>query len=159
MAALLKQMFRSLFPKRGDPFSDQFTLLQGKPVEVIFDVGAHVGQTTLSYLNHFPQATIHAFEPFPESYQQLCKHVGDDKRVKTHPIALDESAGKKTLYVNTVSDTNSLLANDQQAHHWVNPHALQSKSQIQVGCETLLGVCRQELIQRIDILKLDTQGS
>ncbi len=40
----------------------QKELLKGK-ANVIFDVGANRGNTTLKYLKFFPNAMVHSFEP------------------------------------------------------------------------------------------------
>ena len=45
-----------------------------KQVRIIFDVGANIGQTALSYLKNFPDAEIFSFEPISETFQQLQAH-------------------------------------------------------------------------------------
>ena len=37
----------------------------------IFDIGANIGQTSLEMLDHFPNATIHCFEPIAEFFKEL----------------------------------------------------------------------------------------
>ena len=40
---------------------------------IFFDVGANIGNYTLSLHNRFPTAFIHSFEPHPITYSYLCK--------------------------------------------------------------------------------------
>ena len=49
-----------------------------KNIKVVFDVGARVD---IDYLNIFPKATHHLFEPNPEFFKELKEKVGDRKNV------------------------------------------------------------------------------
>ena len=40
-------------------------------VEIIFDVGANLGQSALHYRQKFPQAKIYSFEPVTKAFQKL----------------------------------------------------------------------------------------
>src|SRR5271165_1113255 len=74
----IKNLVRSAFYRMGydirrrtsgfhaDPFDDEKVLMRGRKVEVIFDLGANVGMTSLKYSRLFPGAAIYAFEPFEE---------------------------------------------------------------------------------------------
>jgi hypothetical protein len=46
----------------SDLLQDQIRLI-GREANLIFDVGAHTGQSTLEYLTNFPHARIFSFEP------------------------------------------------------------------------------------------------
>jgi FkbM family methyltransferase len=53
--------------------------LPRKPVRLIIDAGAYIGDTTVWYLNRFPQATVIALEPNPRSFAMLernCRKYG-----------------------------------------------------------------------------------
>src|SRR5579863_9429922 len=43
----------------------------GKPAPLIFDVGASEGSVVSKYKTIYPSAVIHAFEPQPDSFQNL----------------------------------------------------------------------------------------
>ena len=61
-------------------WSKQQELLKSK-ADVIFDVGANRGDITLKYLNLFPKARIHSFEPFPDSYEIFINRHKDNLNV------------------------------------------------------------------------------
>jgi hypothetical protein len=42
----------------------------------ILDIGANVGQFALAAALHFPGATIHSFEPLPDTFSELVKNIG-----------------------------------------------------------------------------------
>ena len=62
-------------PKRSESniYKIQHTLLNGIEVQTIFDVGAWIGNSGVAYREHFPKATVHAFEPFPDSFEEVSK--------------------------------------------------------------------------------------
>jgi FkbM family methyltransferase len=50
------------------------------PVRFIIDAGANIGDSTVWYLNRFPEATVVAIEPDPENFPMLeknCRPYGD----------------------------------------------------------------------------------
>ena len=58
----------------GDGYwADLVTLMRRRHSrgQMIFDVGAHHGETLVAARGHFPQATIHCFEPDPGSFESL----------------------------------------------------------------------------------------
>ncbi len=56
-------------------------LLDGK-VNVIFDVGAHRGNTAYDLVKVFPNSLIHSFEPFPESCEFFLKKHQENNNVR-----------------------------------------------------------------------------
>src|ERR1700730_13871405 len=76
--------------------------------KIIFDVGANIGQTAKTYRQLFPAAQIWSFEPFPASYESLCRSLSDQR---FHPIALalSDQITNATLNIGAASITNSLL--------------------------------------------------
>jgi len=57
-------IFRIL-PHGVDPFCDIERLLRRFAAEVIFDVGANLGQSTMQFQNHFPRARSFALSQSP----------------------------------------------------------------------------------------------
>src|SRR5437660_12856519 len=47
----------------------------------VFDVGANRGSWTQEALRMLPNATLHSFEPIPETYVDLSRRVGASDRV------------------------------------------------------------------------------
>src|SRR5438105_361780 len=45
------------------------------PGDVVIDIGGHVGIISLYLAKKYPFLTIHAFEPFPENYENFKKNV------------------------------------------------------------------------------------
>lgn len=145
----------------GDNYwTDLVTMLDRKQPEVplIFDVGAHHGETLLALRGNFPGATIHCFEPDPESFGILSTCATDFENVKLHPVALGAAPGQAEFHRNSESMTNSLLPTSAESQESAYASFTVTKDVIQVPVETLDAVCAREKIEWIDILKTDCQG-
>lgn len=125
-------------PTRGaDVCADLATMI--KPA-VIFDVGANVGQTALKFRRRFPHAQIHCFEPSSHSAQRIrARKIRD---VAVHEIALGSVAGTAMLSQGSDSAIFRLCEDGSEA----------------VSVETLDAFCAAHSIERIDFLKIDTEG-
>jgi len=137
---------------------DQKRLLSNVEVKTVFDVGASVGGTAKVYRKLFPEATIYCFEPHYESFERLLARFPEGSGVEAYPFALSDNSGKKKLYVNKQSATNSLFPTIDGVGQWVNPEDIKNMSTIEVQATTLDDFCKQRDIDEIDILKLDIQG-
>jgi FkbM family methyltransferase len=142
----------------ADPIADVRQIL-GRPVGCVFDVGANVGHTALKYSAAFPGAAIYTFEPDREVFRQLQSAVRHLPHV--HPVnaALGRAHGEATLFRSKFSETNSLRVKAAGAEQYV----LDRASFDPVGSEvvdvmTVDDFCAAHHIDRIDLLKLDTQG-
>lgn len=124
---------------------------------LIFDVGAHIGQTAKEYRRFFPKAKIYSFEPFPESFEQLQQKHRKDKRVFPQNIAISNIPGTLRLNSNAYSATNSVLPIAEEGKIcWGD--RLTAQNTVEVPSTTIDAFCEENLIHHIDILKLDLQG-
>ncbi len=143
--------------ERKDPFE---TLFHWQPQALtIFDVGAHVGESSLTFRKLFPNASIHCFEPLPACFDKLQNTFKDDRSVNTFQLALSNRVGIETFHVNRTNQTNSLLPRANESVNWVSLEISETINQIQVPLSTLDIFCQEKGIDQIDILKIDAQGS
>ena len=125
---------------------------------VIFDVGANWGETVAEYRRLFPEAKIYAFEPFPEHVSFLKTTFSKDGNVLLSELALSDHSDERLLFSNNVSATNSLLKTETGAELYWGDMVLTNDS-LSVKIETLSNFCKLHTINKIDILKIDTQAS
>ncbi len=67
---------------------------------VIVDAGANIGLFTCFAAVRAPRATIHAIEPFPDTFRRLRDVIRSnalDGRVIAHPVALSSETGVRTM--------------------------------------------------------------
>ncbi len=138
-------------------FADQVGL--APDASVIFDVGAHTGQTTAQYRALYPKATIYPFEPYPPSFDECVAAFAGDRRVKPQPYAVADATGPCRLHSYTNSATNSLLPTVKDVYQYVDPGEIDGTGVVEAESITIGDFCRGERIPRIDILKLDIQGA
>jgi FkbM family methyltransferase len=134
-----------------DAFLDIEYLLTGIFAPVIFDVGANVGQTIkrIRRINH--NAVIHAFEPNAGAFSQLGARYGSTTKTFLNPFALGATEEVRILSEYTASDMSSLLPRGKE--NWID---VVSSSNVKVS--TVDRYCEDNNIERIDLLKSDTQG-
>src|SRR5262249_14141200 len=125
---------------------------------VIFDVGAHRGETAREYRALFPLADIYSFEPFPHSFAVLQGSMPGDPRFHPQPIAVLDATGQCELHCNKSDGTNSILSTAPQGQlYWSDVVDLDTIETVLIPTMTLDDFCKTNGIQYIDILKLDTQ--
>jgi FkbM family methyltransferase len=128
----------------------------GTSVETFFDVGANVGQTAREALDAFPKARIFSFEPQIDTFQKLAVLV--NPRLAVYQLAFADYNGEATFYEYASggdgTQINSLVP-DARFPTQFDYHP----KQIMVTCLTIDQFCTEQKIERIDVLKIDTEGS
>jgi len=124
---------------------------------MLFDVGAHHGSTETLFRRLSPAATIHCFEPFAASYAVLARSISPGS--VAHNFGFADSAGTKSLAANVLEATNSLLSLDETAADTWALSDLRETDRIDCQFRTIDAFIAAEGIERIDLLKLDTQGA
>jgi FkbM family methyltransferase len=125
---------------------------------IIFDVGAHWGESAKHYKQLFKNSNIYSFEPFSEAYNELSKL----KMPNFHPLnfGLSDENKNETFNINIGTATNSLLDLDENARKlWGDREILTPKSKVNCEFRTLDSFCLENDIEFIDFLKIDVQGA
>jgi FkbM family methyltransferase len=131
----------------------------GRPVRTIFDVGANVGQTALTYASAFPDASIYSFEPGREPFGQMQAAVRDVRNIHPFNVAMGRSSGRATLNLTKGNQANSLLpVAPGGGDYAVDPSMLDAVGSEDVEITSVDDFCRQNSITEIDLLKIDAQG-
>lgn len=119
---------------------------------VVIDIGANVGYFSLFILNKFPQAKVYSFEPMPVNFKLLNKY-------KNENLQLDF-----TVFNKAVSNTNEtiVLAYNADDSFTTSATILKNTNQsdtVEVSAITLASIIKENKIEKIDLLKLDCEGS
>jgi FkbM family methyltransferase len=165
----MKEVVKKLFKKFGynivnlnsterNAFKDQFKIIGGNPV-TIFDVGACTGEVTFKYNYLFTNSIIYSFEPFIPSFEILQKNTSKLPNIKCFNVALSNMSGQVDFHVNKSYATCSILATHPDSSKNWNEEALCTTQKIKIKSITLDDFVAQNQIEKIDILKLDTQGT
>lgn len=127
----------------------------GGDARVVFDVGARHGRVTGRYTEMFPEAIVYAFEPEGDNFKNLLKRIpkflGSAKRVKPFRYAILDYVGTTPFHVHGMSDVHSVFESTQY-----QPKSLKT---VEVPAISLDEFCSKHKIERVDVLKIDTEGA
>lgn len=127
----------------------------------ILEVGAFSGRDTVTMATRWPQGVIHAFEPVPEIFANLESTTAHLPNVHRHHIALSDTIGMATFYV---AERSTQPGKATQAGSLHEPQATFTDTSMifprtaAVQTTTLDAWAKEQNIQNIDLLWLDTQG-
>ena len=142
-----------------EPFY-HFRNLLDKPQPVVFDVGAYIGDTIEEFKFSFPEAYIHAFEPFDESFSILKNRFQKTDGLFLNNLAVgNRSLSNANMYITQNKGSSSLLQPDKDANEFWEGNPLSIQKAVKVETTTIDSYCQKYNIKRIDILKIDVQGS
>jgi FkbM family methyltransferase len=127
-------------------------------IATVLYVGANRGQELPLFLNAFPRAHVHCFEPAPSAYVQLVALWGQHPRCSTWQTALGAFSGRAALHVSATHDeANSLRAPSARMEDVFPAVAVWSDAEVPV-------LTLDEWADRTDLLddvllKMDVQGA
>jgi FkbM family methyltransferase len=133
---------------------DDLTRMIGDPsqLSLIFDVGANVGQSSLRFVKHFPQARSLAFEPVSSTFRLLKKNVAGNNAIEPINCAMGPEVGQAEISLYGDSGKSSLLG---ELHDDFHKNASIHET-IQV--DTIDHFLAERRIDHVDLLKSDTEG-
>lgn len=144
--------------QNGNPFADGARILAPREVLTVIDGGANVGDVAWHMRANFPAATIHAFEPDPDSFTQLSDRFLDDVRLVPVCAGLSEQTGTATLYRYEESGLNALAPLQGDAGTHLEGYGVAPVGSTEIELTSIDAYCADLGIDFIDFLKLDLQG-
>jgi FkbM family methyltransferase len=137
-----------------------------KPI-VVFDIGAHYGETIKLFLNNLKIQKIYSFEPSPYNYQVLKKNISkyQPNKVEIFNFGLGEKISKKYINqtvesssstINKINKDSKYLKRKLKILNIKDKDTFYHKLPIEVS--TLDTFIEKKNIQNIDLLKIDTEG-
>ena len=108
----------------------------------IIDIGANVGFFSKLCRDLFPKSKIFSFEPIPKTFQCLKNNFKDDMDTKVFNLAISDFNGKAKMSFDEQYSAISQITN---------------KGDVNVNVRRLDDVAKENNIDCIDILKIDTE--
>lgn len=123
------------------------------PIQTIFDIGANEGQCAQWMREYYssPDIQIYSFEPAKQPFDILASKA-DKLKISPLKVACSSQTERRTLYEYEGSVLNSLNSSTPVSN------AKNSIRESVVECISIDDFCNQSKIERIDILKIDTEG-
>ena len=119
---------------------------------VFFDVGSNLGQTILEFKELFNDSIVYAFEPAVSTFEKLSLNVLDKyENLYLNNCALGSHIGNIVFNENSNSEMSSFLIKGNAG--WGD---IINKYDVKV--DTIDNYCNLNSIDKIDCLKIDSQG-
>ena len=117
--------------------------------KTIVDIGAHVGSASRYFKHLFPDAQIYAFEPHPLSYKILEKNCSQWDDIHIFNVGLGDEDEDIRLYEGQYNamQASTLPSEIENREHFYDINILNAEQ-----------VFQDQNIEKIDILKIDTEG-
>ena len=123
--------------------------------EVIVDVGANVGNYSRKVLEINPAATVYAFEPHPKNFSRLISNIKDASFFAVN-AGVGGNDNVMTLYDYADRDGSSHASLYKDVIEGIHK---QKSVEHKVRVVTLDSFFSDKQIDRIDLLKIDTEGN
>jgi FkbM family methyltransferase len=134
-----------------DYWADISEILSKAGSVTAFDVGANLGQTVHKLVQVFPMASIHAFEPSPSTFSELSRALAGYNNLALNNCGVGSQKSEMEFVESTLSEMSSFLQPGPQIWGAV-------KQRIKVPITTVDDYSVEKRIERIQLLKIDTQG-
>ena len=140
------------FPRGVNVIHDIKKYLPRYRGNVIFDVGANIGQLAEYFLRYFSESQVYCFEPIMSTFNDLYNNFGNKGNVHCFHLALGAFNGKGRMVLKGSSDKFFLSSQPEELFKHNN-------ADIEVvDIERLDDFCRLKDIKQINYLKIDTEG-
>ncbi len=118
---------------------------------LVFDVGSNEGDWSAIVARQIPSATIHSFEPVPETFRLFSSRLTSfAANVVPNNFGLSDAEGTLTVFYDREKSTVASLTN-----HFAGDNYVELQCHFQTGDS----YCRENGIETIDLLKIDTEGA
>jgi FkbM family methyltransferase len=125
-------------------------------ISTVLDIGANVGQSTITLNKLLPDAEIYAFEPIPECFASLNNKFENQSNVHPINLGIGDESGEITFEKNDYSQSSSFL---KMSNIHKESFPFTSKTElITVKIEKLDEVVKEFHLQGEIMAKIDTQG-
>jgi len=141
-------------------------LLIDEEEPLVFDVGANRGESISRFKKMFPKSNIHSFEPNREEAEKLAIKYKSNSSIVLNNVAVGEKSGNLEFNVLVNSGHSSfkkLIPNTTWLKKRSEKRGVKSENYIKEKINTKMimldDYCSKNNIAKIDILKIDTQGT
>lgn len=118
--------------------------------EIIFDVGANIGDWSLEANKDCSHAKIYAFELSPQTFRELQRNTAGIKNISAQAFGLSSSEGEVDFFHYPNNNVHSSLNDNQLDFEKIKMSAV-----VRTGDQ----FCQSQNISKIDLLKIDAEGA
>ena len=145
------QLIRLQSGQNGKSIDDDIKKMISSESPIVIDVGSNEGQSLKEFRELLPNSNIHCFEPSKKVFRVLQESAKDLTNVTLNNCAVGEFPDTLEFMEYDESVMNSFYKPDVQ--NWSKP-----AGSYPVNVVNIDGYCNDAGLERIDLLKVDTQG-
>jgi len=138
---------------------DSLELLQliqsEQKIDVIYDIGANIGDWTTLAKAIFPESKVFCFEPLKNHIEKFKTQTADLKDVNLQPFALGNSETTTTMNLTSFSDASSILPITDVMY---SEYQITKVAEEEIEVKRLDDLIKDKEIPEPDLIKLDIQG-
>ena len=144
-------------------------LIKNKFVEpiIVFDVGAHHGETIKLFHKKLKIKKIYSFEASPKNFEILSKNISkyDKKKIETFNFGLGDKISKNYIHQTLESSSSTINKLNEDSKYFKKKLKILNVRnensfyyQLPIKIKTLDYFIEKKQIEYIDLLKIDTEG-
>ncbi len=134
----------------------RFAWLKNQNIRTVFDVGANVGRFTVMIHKILPEASIYAFEPLKDCYEQLVASMKRSAKFQAFNYALGDEESETDIHRSNYSPSSSMLPM-QDLHRRAFPFT-KEETRERIKVRRLDGIVQDLDIRENILIKIDVQG-
>ncbi len=118
----------------------------------ILDIGANVGYFSLFISKEYPNAEVHSFEPFPDTFNRLTENINNNfiSKISKYPYAVSDFNGTSDFYSFDWAGCNTLINREFDDGHY---------KKTTVDCISFDDIFAKTGVNEFEFGKIDCEGS
>jgi len=120
---------------------------------ICFDIGSNMGMFSEALLNERPNCIIHLFEPVQKYYNISTKKFKNFKNLFINNMGLSNKSENKEIFIDNDKNTSNAGWNT-----YIKEETQKNMSKETTKLITLDSYCDKNKINKIDFIKIDTEG-
>ena len=124
---------------------------------VLFDVGANVGNYSKLLAQHFSRARIYSFEPMPVSYRIASENLKQYPNVALLNFGFSSNINNSQK-IHTYEGDNTSSHASLYKDVFTEIHHAKKTEEVSIKLDTIDHFCANNNIEKINFLKIDTEG-
>ncbi len=126
--------------------------------DVVFDLGGHIGTFAIMAGAKAKKGKVFAFEPMTDNYEVLLSNIALNslENVRAENVAVSKEIGKRIFYLST-PEAGRKVGYGTGGHSFFK--SKERGTSIEVATSTLDALIKKYQVEKINYLKLDTEGA
>ncbi len=142
------------YPKEIEQINKTINLSK---INTVLDVGANIGQFSVTLSSLFPHIRSYSFEPNTGVFKTLQKNLSRSKNQKSYPFGLGLKPGKRTFYFSPSASAEGSFYQENINQNFIRKDV--NRVKVDIITPTRSELRRKGIPTKFDLVKIDVEGS